>query len=151
MNRSESKKLCRRWFQQYRNLKEFKKLFHHTNVPSKYNLDPALGRWVSVQRSQYRQGVLKDYRRRALDKIGFMWDYGRQEKDRRWAEQYQTLLEFQKIHGHVQVPDENTLLYDWTLRQRQRFSVGHLEDDRRRLLDEIGFDWRNATQSTQQD
>jgi Helicase associated domain len=36
--------------------------------------NPALGRWVSIQRYNYMIGKLEDERKRRLQELGFLWD-----------------------------------------------------------------------------
>lgn len=148
--KNERKRDCKAWFKQYRQLKEFKKLYHHTNVPHSFKQqDPKLYAWVSHQRKEYRAGGLREYRKRALDKIEFVWNFGQRDKDRRWAELYQELLDVQRNNRHIRVPRE-TKLYNWTKFQRQRFANGYLEPDWRSLLDKIGFDWAVGDQNGKQ-
>ena len=48
-------------------------------VPTKYPANPALGRWLSTQRSQYKlymdgeRSTMTEQRVRRLDSIGFVW------------------------------------------------------------------------------
>jgi hypothetical protein len=47
-----------RWLKSYRELKAFKEKYGHCRVPDQYEANPALGKWVSWQRKQEREGKL---------------------------------------------------------------------------------------------
>ncbi|CAJ1957843.1 unnamed protein product [Cylindrotheca closterium] len=73
------------WNQRYEDLKEFKRIHGHCNVPSKYAENPELGIWVGTQRTQYRLYMkgresgnlttsnMNEDRMRALESLGFSW------------------------------------------------------------------------------
>lgn len=43
------------WDQKYRELCDFYKKYKHSNVPTKYKENQALGRWISTQRAQLKE------------------------------------------------------------------------------------------------
>ena len=43
------------WKEKYDELKQYKDQHGNVDVPTKYPANPALGRWVSTQRAQYKQ------------------------------------------------------------------------------------------------
>jgi len=51
---------------------EYKIENRHTLVLQDYPKNPALGRWVSLQRSMYAKNELMKYRRLSLDSIKFV-------------------------------------------------------------------------------
>lgn len=53
----------------------FKKKHKHCNVPTKFAENTALGRWVTSQRYDYRNGTIDQGNKSKLDSIGFVWDY----------------------------------------------------------------------------
>jgi hypothetical protein len=68
------------WDEKYRDLRRYCQRNGDCNVPTKYNNNPALGRWVSTQRSQYKQ-FQRDFpthmnaeRHSKLTKLGFKWN-----------------------------------------------------------------------------
>jgi len=68
------------WNEKYRELQEYKERFGNCEVPTKYPANPALGRWVSTQRSNYKDALATGDRRRMslekqqlLESIGFRW------------------------------------------------------------------------------
>lgn len=68
------------WNEKFRELEDFKREHGHVDVPTKYEENKALGRWVSTQRSQYKlfiQGERSHMTQDRLDElvsIGFKFD-----------------------------------------------------------------------------
>jgi len=60
-------------------------------------------------------------------------------------------LAFERVHGHMRVPEKyhrapqeaETIpsLYEWCHTQRRYFAKGWIKEDRRRKLEEVGFDF----------
>jgi len=67
------------WNGKYEELLQYKREFGDCLVPTKYSKNPALGRWVSTQREQYRllqEGKptkMVDEKIKLLESIGFIW------------------------------------------------------------------------------
>lgn len=73
------------WNSRFEDLREFRRIHGHCNVPSKYAENPELGIWVGTQRTQYRLHMkgresgnltmsnMNEDRIRALDSLGFSW------------------------------------------------------------------------------
>ena len=75
------------WEQKLRELKNFRTLYGHCRVPSRYPPNPELGIWVGTQRTQYRlwlraqqdgkanvgQTTMTEDRIQLLEEIGFVW------------------------------------------------------------------------------
>lgn len=68
------------WYGKYNELLEYHHRNGHCNVPTKYTPNPALGRWVSTQRSQYkdllrgRPTKITQKRIELLNMLHFTWD-----------------------------------------------------------------------------
>jgi hypothetical protein len=68
------------WMQKYNELREYLQEKGDCNVPTKYAPNPALGRWVSTQRSEYKKfldnnsKLMTMERINKLNKIGFCWE-----------------------------------------------------------------------------
>jgi hypothetical protein len=65
--------------------------------------------------------------------------------DKRWNKQYEKLVEFKRKHGNCLVPriyPEDTFLGKWVDRQRVAHTKNKMRQDRKGLLDEIGFVWK---------
>lgn len=72
------------WVERLNELKEFRKIHGHCNVPSSYPENNQLSTWVKCQRRQYKlfksdkkRSNLNAERIAALETLGFEWD-GRQ-------------------------------------------------------------------------
>ncbi|CAB9520758.1 helicase [Seminavis robusta] len=120
-------------------------------LDSKAKMDAVLNRWVSRQRRNKKDGVLSEDRQQKLESIGFRWvlveqkrkDYTK--KDLHWIQQYNSLAAFQKQFGHCNVPHGKQTPYwslaKWVARQRELYAQKRLLDDRRELLEALGFIW----------
>ena len=70
------------WLYKYHELQRFLEHFGSCDVPTKYTPNPALGRWVSTQRSEYKIYMQTGGRSRhltqekidMLNAIGFKWE-----------------------------------------------------------------------------
>jgi len=68
------------WSERYEELKQFRKVHGHCNVPSRYQANHQLAIWVKRQRRQwknkidFRKNCMTDERQESLDSIGFIWD-----------------------------------------------------------------------------
>ena len=67
------------WSDLFRQLCEYKVEFGHCNVPTRYSVNPKLGKWVSTQRTRYRTNLVEKSTSiiaehiRALNGVGFDW------------------------------------------------------------------------------
>ena len=59
------------WVSKFRELKSFKKLNGHTNVPQR---GTPLGTWVSSQRKRKKSGLMSSKKIKLLESIGFIWN-----------------------------------------------------------------------------
>ena len=103
--------------------------------------DAALGRWIMRQRQYRRIGMLKKARIERMDAAGFPWV----EVNYLWEEQFARLRKFKARFGHTRMParwKENVALGRWVAHQRQYHRRGTLDPERRRRLNEIGFQWK---------
>ena len=68
------------WEDRYRDLQKYAHEHGNCNVPTKYRVDTALGRWVSTQRKQYKEmkagkrTLLTQERAQRLEALGFRWN-----------------------------------------------------------------------------
>jgi hypothetical protein len=118
----------------------------HGKVPARWRKDPALARWVLLQRRQFKSGTLSPARRRALEAAGFSWDASAARQDDRWEKRFAEVVAIKARHDHVRIPigaDRGTSrpLQAWVLRQRRKHREGLLDPERERRLEEIGFVW----------
>jgi hypothetical protein len=125
-----------KWKLQYDKLVAYKQRFGDCLVPQKWAEDPAFAKWVSTQRS--RKATMPERRRKALDFIGFDW----KPFETTWNAQYSKLVAYMKQNGHCNVPKrypQDPPLDVWVMNQRALRET--MDEQRCRLLDEIGFDW----------
>lgn len=122
---------------------------HHflPSVPSRYEENLKLGKWVETQRYEYTKLLrvssdstgsseplkrainprLTDERRRRLESIGFEWKVRNKMKryyDKQWDQMFDRLLEFKAKHGHCLVPKrypEDMKLGTWVHTQRIQY------------------------------
>jgi hypothetical protein len=127
------------WKQRFRELERFKKEHGHCIVPTEYEPNPALGRWVSWTRHQKKRGKLDKEKVRCLDALGFCW-----APQDTWNQHIRDLKTFKKEHGHCDVPmryPPNPVLGHWVNGVRQWKKRGALAEDRVRCLAALGFSW----------
>ena len=98
-----------------------------------------LGRWVNSMRCSRRKGTLEQHKIAALDELGFIWDM----ETYKFQQIVDRLKAFYDEFGHFDVPRKyNHQLSLWVANIRSRGIKG---EERKRILDEIGFEWRNKT------
>eukprot|EP00594_Rhizosolenia_setigera_P008104 CAMPEP_0178974132 /NCGR_PEP_ID=MMETSP0789-20121207/22246_1 /TAXON_ID=3005 /ORGANISM="Rhizosolenia setigera, Strain CCMP 1694" /LENGTH=433 /DNA_ID=CAMNT_0020662351 /DNA_START=593 /DNA_END=1892 /DNA_ORIENTATION=- len=97
------------WEKKYKELIQFKEKHGHTNVSCNAG---KLGRWVSVQRDQYRffktktkPSNMTEERIQKLEKIGFKWKV---RVVTEWEDWFQQLVQYKKKHGHTDPPGSGT-------------------------------------------
>jgi len=114
-----------------------------------------LGHWLYHQRKSYKEGTLKEERRKKLVKAGVSFDKtnvqpkqfteqrSKNLMEQKWFHQYRKLQDFRKANGHCRIshgiPDRH--LVNWTTHQRCLNKRNQLRKDRKELLDKVGFDW----------
>jgi len=135
------------WQRMYSSLVEYQRAQGHCWVPRRYPQNPRLGRWVSHQRYQKRQGHLLQDRRDSLERIGFEWSATPKPYRKSaslWDHMVERLLTYKTLHGHTRVPRhrrEDQPLADWVARQRRSRRKGSLSPEQIARLTKIGFDW----------
>ena len=108
-----------KWLRNYSLLKEFRRGHGHVKVPVRH-AENKLGSWLKTQVTQYRNAqegklpALSAERIRLLEEIGINW--GRKRVTTPWDDRFQTLLEYKRQYGNVNVPwqwKENVALAQW--------------------------------------
>jgi len=145
--------------QRFRDLEAFKSEFRHCNVPSKYSVDPSLGKWCSTMRGYYnkiQQGqTLKIYitqdQIERLEEIGFKWKI-----HETFEQRCHDLEAFKSEFRHCNVPynySANPSLGNWCRDTRSAYNkiqqgqtpkskLTKLTQDEVERLEEIGFKWK---------
>jgi hypothetical protein len=136
------------WEDRFSELTDYHRIHGHCNVPQCYSENSKLGKWVTIQRQQYKgnRSLLTTFRIQELESMGFEWDcYGAAWKDRLGE-----LADYRKIHGHCNVPgsySESSKLGKWVSNQREHYKL-HLKGKtspmttlRIQGLESLGFEW----------
>ncbi|OGH66394.1 MAG: hypothetical protein A3J66_02960, partial [Candidatus Magasanikbacteria bacterium RIFCSPHIGHO2_02_FULL_47_14] len=129
-----------RWWKRFDELRAYKALHGHCNVPCGWTENPELANWVSNQRVEYKAGKLSAERIALLEAEGFVWD----PLEAIWYLRLAELRAFKAKAGHCNVPHvwkENQELAHWVGAQRQAYKAGKLSAERIALLEAEGFVW----------
>jgi superfamily II DNA or RNA helicase len=126
-----------RWDHGLKLLSKYKLRTGDCLVPQRHKEDGfQLGIWVANIR---KKPILEDDRMETLNDIGFIWDV----LSYKWQMGFQALIAFKKREAHCGVPGKHIengyKLGQWV--GVQRYERDDLSDERRKLLDEIGFNW----------
>jgi Helicase associated domain len=84
-----------RWYERFRELLEFKRLYGHYNVPQKFMAFPKLGVWVNKQRSNRHD--LPPKKVEALESVGFDW--GKKLGESAWMSKFNAVVDYKAKHG----------------------------------------------------
>jgi hypothetical protein len=135
------------WERGFAALRRYRDRTGHCNVPARSAADPALARWVTLQRYRHRRGKLDADRVDRLQALGFVWsgrDVRRARGERRWEACYAELVEYRRRVGHCAVEmngKSGPRLARWVSAQRTAFKAGRLDASRKQRLDAAGFLW----------
>lgn len=135
-------KLGTAWDEKYGELCYYKHQYGHTNVPQRWSGNISLASWVNSQRTIKARGVLPLTRKQKLDSLGFDWD----PRITMWENMYVQLVAFKNTFGNCLVPNKwktNLKLGTWVGVQRWRSEA--LSEDRRKRLNDLGFEWDPKT------
>jgi hypothetical protein len=118
------------WDKNFLELKKFKEIHGHLNVP----FDGFLNKWILRQRRQKKKMDVSKIEK--LDQLGFIW----RPVDVKWEEKYQALLAFKAKFGHFKAhKEDNSNLSQWITIQRK--NCLKLDPEKRKKLNNIGFEW----------
>lgn len=151
------------WFKRYNELKVYKAQHSNCNVPKRFSSNPALGTWVSNQRSLRRillegkPSHMTEDRIRLLEEIGFEWHPPtgpNAKQEEQWRQRCRELEVYRDEHGHCRVPTKNyppnPALGQWVNDQRRQYRLmkqgvtSSMTNDRIRILETIGFEWYSS-------
>ncbi len=129
------------WEESFAALQSFRSRVGHCDVAEKViESGVKLGKWVIMQRR--RKDRLNPDRINRLNSIGFVWD----PIDVRWNSDFLVLKKFLSREGHLRVPQRHSeggvKIGAWVDRQRQENNKGKLSQERKKLLDSVGFIWK---------
>jgi len=154
---AKPKPLC--WESGMAQLRDFKLLNGHTDVPHIYAANQPLGNFVKSIRQNYKNmqkgkdtKILNEQRIYELQLMGFKLQVRQREP---WEQRFGELRQYVQKHGNCEVP-KHTPLGIWILNQRSQFKLllkkkpSHMSEERISLLNSIGFDWRIPMQNGMQ-
>lgn len=124
------------WDVNFGKLVKFKEEHGHCRVPQSSDL----GKWVSHQRTRFKQGHLSPNRTSRLQTLGLEWDIF----DSNWQSFYEALCLFRKEYGHCRISGaskSHKALGLWIKTQRDNYTNGKLSPERISELENIGFIW----------
>jgi Helicase associated domain len=149
-----------RWKRRFEELKEYKAIHGHCNVPQSTDL----GKWVKMQRENKHEADLKmqgstparkkpkpclsQSRIEKLELIGFQWRVAKPAVG--WENRYEQLVQYRNQHGDCNVPQSyppDKPFGRWVMKQRCQHSLklrnekSQLTDEREKKLNDIGFSW----------
>jgi len=156
-----------KWISKYNELLQYRRDHGDCRVPLRYSENPALGRWVSTQRRDYKawekdknSSSLTEAKVKLLNSIGFIWfasgDRGwvgkrKAAQDKVWSTRYNELSQYKARFQDCRVPKtchQFPSLRRWVDTQRSEFAKVQrgegspiLTAERIRLLDALGFEW----------
>eukprot|EP01082_Thalassiosira_pseudonana_P008833 g8000.t1 g8000 contig26:769027-769882(-) len=141
------------WHARYDELKHFKTIKGHCNVPQRDTEFGALGGWVASQRSEHRKlqanksSSLTPERLQLLTSLGFRFRLKASNRGN-WVDRFEELKQYKEREGHVDVPQRKGALGIWVVTQRKDYKKrkagkqSPLDDNRIQLLEGLGFKWR---------
>jgi hypothetical protein len=117
-----------------------------------------LNRWMLCQRQAMKKGEMGEARIAALNEIGFVWQRNNVTSNshslatlvaeepivRTWDEMFADLVDFYKLHGHFNVPENwppQLHLARWSAAQRRAKKQNRLRSEQMSRLEEVGFPW----------
>lgn len=143
------------WSAKRQALDDYRATHGDCDVPAKYSEDRELGTWVQAQRDAHDNGTLSDCRVRSLAQLGF--DFGRKTPTATptdpWQRRLSELRGYKKREGHTDVPrnfDINLELGEFVFNQRMAHKNNTLSEDKRKALEEMGFEFAFKTKRVRQ-
>lgn len=125
-------------------LVEFKADHGHADVPRDGSV---LGLWAGAQRTQYKNKELPARRIKALAAIGFNFNPNEDVmalEQRYFKSQVYDLVVYRAQHGDCKVPKDGSRLSRWVGSLRAQYKRGEVSEDRVKLLDSLGFQWKRT-------
>ena len=120
----------------------------NANVTAKSPGHGSLGLWASSQRVRRKKGLLTETQVKALNDLGFVWEYQHAKAQHGWIKRYHELEAFYLQHGHTDMPRTHPqrTLANWVWIQRLRRKGPYLKSPQLtaaqvKLLDKLGFKW----------
>nr|UXY87164.1 hypothetical protein 1634Bnrm1_p125 [Cryptomonas sp.] len=136
------------WNRKYQELKFFKAIYGHCNVPCKYSQNRELGFWVKNQRQFFKKGIIEPNRIFLLSEIGFEWTRRESFVKMNWAQRFKELENYITKYGNCMVSQRSGALGKWVQKQRDLHRKNLIKKERKDLLDSVKFVWEPRGIST---
>ena len=130
-------------------LKQFIAKFGNANVPPKYGLNPALGKWVENIRCRYNRGELSDEKIEELGDAGFVFEVPatppgpKRYRSYVYEELCETRLkewvDYNQNYQDLPTSNMNPELKKWCENQRGKYRKNKLSQERVDRLKNAGF------------
>ena len=129
------------WETSFREAEKYYRQHGKLEVPAKYvdSNGSWLGRWISAQRKDCRDGNLSGDRFERLNRIGMRWQ---STAEIRWEQMYRQLAEYVRLHGNLKTLAEDAnekQLSLWYRRQRPKERDGKLTRQQEEQLSALGM------------
>jgi len=140
---NKKKRILVPWDDMFERLTAYQKKHNTAHVPSGYStVDKKLAKWVTTQRTSYKNKELSIDQINRLELIGFVWKFVNQNT---WEESFQQLVAHYKSQPPQQYKSMNvkakTALGSWVKYQRKSYEKETLSIERIYRLEAIGFVW----------
>eukprot|EP00529_Nitzschia_sp_RCC80_P008070 CAMPEP_0113486452 /NCGR_PEP_ID=MMETSP0014_2-20120614/25004_1 /TAXON_ID=2857 /ORGANISM="Nitzschia sp." /LENGTH=1315 /DNA_ID=CAMNT_0000380125 /DNA_START=307 /DNA_END=4254 /DNA_ORIENTATION=+ /assembly_acc=CAM_ASM_000159 len=138
------------WNQMFQQLVAYKEEHGDCLVPSRYEANLKLAKWVETQRQESKKATdgrstnprLTEERKRRLESIGFEWKVKQKMKryyDKRWDSMFDRLVAFKQANGHCMVPKRyatDPQLGTWVHTQRIQYRTKYRKPTKNVALSE---------------
>ncbi|MDE6285302.1 MAG: helicase associated domain-containing protein [Bacilli bacterium] len=137
--------IIEQWDKMYLYAKEYYEKNGNLDVPSNYKTADGinLGNWIMCQKDKYKNGMYKisSSQVKLLEEIGIVWDVA----ETNWFNNYNIAKEYYNANQHLLIPDtyviDGIAIGRWIGTQRKNYKNKILEDNKIKLLNEIGMIW----------
>ncbi len=137
MNKSIGSLQDKIWDEKFELLIEYLKT-HNNKYPSQKSKDSIgkkLGIWSLRIRSDYKKGLLNEYRLNKLKSINFPFE----PYEYRWDEFYKKLKKWFVTNEEFPSRSDDEDIYNWLINQIDKFVNDTLDESKRKLLEELNF------------
>ena len=142
-----------RWYQMYDKLKKY--VEEHGTPPKSPHTDSTETRkiftWLTSQRNRFNSGAISEHELKLLAEMQVV--FGKESNDEMWLRKYNEFIEFVKIHSRYPIKprnstnaEEESSLAAWVHKQRILNRRGTIIQERKEMLNKIGFIWDVSTE-----
>ena len=109
-----------------------------------------MAKFLTSSRAAKKAGTLDLYKEVLLDRAGIKWIPPQGPTGEKWRRHFDALVEFKRVHGHLEVPKpypSYPRLPDWLRAQKSYYifkqdgKPNYMSDEREKLLSDLGVNW----------